>query len=367
MSIPDTMSAVLTTGHGGFDKLEFRDDVPVPRPGPGEILIRVAAAAINNTDINTRTGWYARCEGEDASWSGAPLHFPLIQGGDCCGQVVGVGRDVDPARIGERVIVRNILKTRAGCEPGEFQVFGSECNGAFAQYATAPAAESDRVRCDWSDAELAAVPIAGSTAEAMLDRVNAGAEHVLVTGASGGVGTAAVQLGKRRGAVITAVAAEEKHQALRDLGADRVIGRDRDLVAEVGENSMDVVVDLVAGPAWPALPVVLKRYGRYVVAGAIAGPVVEFDVRNLYLKDQTYYGVTDREDNVSENLVGYIEKGEIKPPVVARTYPLRDIVAAQEDFLAKRFVGKLVLIPPREQSLPGAAISPLRPPSRCRG
>jgi len=108
---------------------------------------------------------------------------------------------------------------------------------------------------------------------------------------------------------------------------------------------VDVVVDLVAGSAWPSLLDVLKRGGRYVTAGAIAGPMVELDVRTLYLKDLTLIGCTFQDDIVFENLVGYIERGEIRP-VVARTSPLKDISEAQETFLAKQFTGKPVLIPP---------------------
>jgi NADPH:quinone reductase-like Zn-dependent oxidoreductase len=330
MAIPETMTAVLLTGYGEFDKLYLRHDVPVPQPGPGDVLIRVAAAAINNTDINTRIGWYARTQGETESWSGTALNFPLIQGADCCGHVVGVGDNVDAGRIGERVIVRGIMKTPVNHAPGEFWVFGSECDGSFAQYTIAASAEVDAVNCDWSDAELSTIPVAYSTAEAMLERVSLGAERVLVTGASGGVGTAALQLAKRRGATVIAVAAMSKADQLLAMGADQVIDRD---------------ADLVAGPTWPALPVVLRRYGRYVVAGAVAGPIVPFDVRNLYLKDQTFFGVTYREDLVSENLVKYIEANDFRP-VVARTYPLEEIVQAQKDFLAKKFVGKLVLVPP---------------------
>src|SRR5262249_41675282 len=108
---------------------------------------------------------------------------------------------------------------------------------------------------------------------------------------------------------------------------------------------VDVVVDVVAGPQWPELGEVLRRGGRYAVAGAIAGPIVELDVRTLYLKDLTFLGCTFQEDEVFENLISYIEGNEIRP-VVAKTYLLKDIVRAQEDFLAKRFTGKLVLIPP---------------------
>ena len=89
----------------------------------------------------------------------------------------------------------------------------------------------------------------------------------------------------------------------------------------------------------------LRAGGRYVTSGAIAGPLVELDVRTLYLKDLTFYGCTYQDDAVFENLIAYIERGEIRP-LVARTYPLQDIRQAQEDFLAKRFTGKLVLVPP---------------------
>ena len=113
----------------------------------------------------------------------------------------------------------------------------------------------------------------------------------------------------------------------------------------VGNNNMDVVVDVVGGPQWPELLDVLKPRGRYAISGAIAGPIVQLDLRKLYLKDLTLYGCTSQDAQVFPNLVGYLERGEIKP-IVARQYPLRDIVLAQEEFLAKKHVGKIVLIPP---------------------
>jgi NADPH:quinone reductase-like Zn-dependent oxidoreductase len=355
------MIAVYLTGHGGLEKLQYRDDVPVPVPAAGEVLIKVGAAGINNTDINTRIGWYsktvdsdtnsggasgfAEVDSEDASWSGVPLEFPRIQGADCCGVVVAVGSEVDSERMGERVIVRNMLRSYVDYRPYECWTFGSECDGAFAQYTKAPARETHRVDCDWSDAELASIPCAYSTAEGMLHRVQVGAERVLVTGASGGVGSAVVQLAKRRGAHVIALAGVAKQDDVRALGADLVIDRNADLVAGIGSNSIDVVVDLVAGDGWPALLEVLKRGGRYVTAGAIAGPLVELDVRTLYLKDLTLIGCTFQDDVVFENLVEYIERNEIRP-VVAKTFALADIAAAQQTFLDKQFTGKLVLIPP---------------------
>lgn len=359
-----TMHAVLLTGHGGYEALDYRTDVPVPQPKAGEVLIRVAASAVNNTDINTRTAWYSKAVTEgsnaggaggfsgaddaDASWSGVPLAFPRIQGADACGRIVAVGNGVDAARIGERVIVRNLLRTYVGWRPYECWTFGSECDGGFAQYTVAPSREAFAVHCDWSDAELAAIPCAWSTAENMLHRAHVGAETVLITGASGGVGSSAVQLAKLRGATVIALAGKSKATDVLALGADRVIDRDADLVRELGRDSVDVVLDLVGGSGWPQLLDVMKRGGRYVISGAIAGPLAEIDLRTLYLKDLTLFGATFQEDAVFENLVRHIEAGRIRP-VVARTYPLKDIVQAQKDFLAKGHVGKLVLIPPQNE------------------
>ena len=362
---PGTMQAVLLTGHGGLEKLDYRNDVAVPEPKSGEVLIQVAAAGINNTDINTRIGWYSKAvnaatdtggasgfesvDDGDASWSGTPLTFPRIQGADVCGYVVSVGEGVSEKRIGERVLVRNMLRSYVDFRPYECWTLGSECDGGFAQFTVAPAAETHAVHCDWSDAELASIPCAYSTAENMLHRAGIGAEKVLVTGASGGVGSAAVQLLKRRGAEVVALASEAKGAEVMSLGADRVLDRNADLITELGAGSFDGVVDLVAGEQWPSFLEVLRRGGRYVTAGAIAGPLAQIDVRTLYLKDLTLIGCTFQEDMVFANLIRYIEAGEIRP-VVARTYPLKDIAQAQADFLAKKHTGKLVLIPPQVTS-----------------
>ncbi|MEO0914751.1 MAG: zinc-binding dehydrogenase, partial [Pseudomonadota bacterium] len=152
-------------------------------------------------------------------------------------------------------------------------------------------------------------------------------------------------LAKRRGAEVIAVTSPEKADDVRALGADRMVERGARLPDVLGEASVDVVVDLVGGATWPALLDVLKRGGRYAVSGAIAGPMVSLDLRTLYLKDLTLIGCTFQEDAVFTNLIGYIERGEIRP-VVAKTYPLEEIAAAQTEFLEKRFIGKLVLIPP---------------------
>ena len=362
-AIPAKMAAVLLTGHGGFEMLDYRTDVPVPMPAREEVLIRVAAAGVNNTDINTRIGWYSKSvtgdtdeaatttsDGvdDDGGWAGKPIVFPRIQGADVCGRIVAVGADVDLDRLDERVIVATMQRAPTGDRPLVTETMGSEFDGGFAQYLVAHRAETHRIECDWSDIELASIPCAYSTAENMLHRIGVGrGDSVLVTGASGGVGSAAVQLAKRRGASVIAVSGAAKAAAITELGADHVVHRGTDLVEELGAETIDVVVDLVAGPAWPRLLDVLRRGGRYITSGAIAGPIVELDVRTLYLKDLRLEGATYQEAGVFENLIGYIERGEIRP-IVAEIYPLSEIVRAQQDFLAKKFVGKLVLVPPNE-------------------
>ena len=355
--IPKTMSAVLTTGHGGFDVLEHRNDVQVPTPESDQVLLRVLGAGINNTDINTRTAWYSKSVrdetnsddskglDDDGSWSGNPLNFPIIQGADCCGEIVAVGGDIDIKRIGERVLVRTMQQYAVDYRPFECWTMGSECDGAFAQYMVAFSDESYKIESNWSDIELASIPCAYSTAENLLERSNVkNSEVVLITGASGGVGSAAIQLAKRRGAKVIAIASAEKINDVKKIGADTVIKRGESLNGVLEAESVDVVIDLVAGGQWAELLDVLKKGARYAAAGAIAGPIVELDIRTLYLKDLTLMGCTFQDGQVFKNLIGYIERNEIKP-LVAKSYPLKDIVNAQKDFLSKKYTGKLVLIP----------------------
>lgn len=354
MSIPATMRAVLLTGHGGYDRLELRDDVPVPLPGAGDVLIRIGAAGVNNTDINTRIGWYSKAVAEatdagaatgiagaeDDGWSGAAFQFPRIQGADACGQIVAVGADVDPVRIGERVLVMpNLL----GSNRYDIRYFGSEVDGAFADYACVPSANACAINSALSDAELASFPCAYATAENILTRIGLrSGERVLITGASGGVGSAAVQLAKRRGAEVVAMAGSAKAEAVHDLGADHVIPREADLEALFEPEHFDAAVDIVGGTQFGAILNVLKRGGRYGVSGAISGPIVDLDLRTLYLKDLALFGCTVLEPEVFPNLIGYVERGEIKP-LLAATFDLADIVKAQEAFLSKKHVGKIVL------------------------
>lgn len=349
------MKAIVTTGTGGYERLAYCD-VPMPQPGRGEVLIQVLAAGVNNTDINTRLGWYSSSVREgtgrtnanvappDGGWNGA-LRFPLIQGADCCGRIVAVGPEENEARIGQRVVVRPCMRAQ-GFADMKTVWLGSDFDGAFAQFVRVPAAEAFAVNCSWSDAELASIPCAYGTAENMVERacVTSGV-RVLVPGASGGVGSAVVQLAKRRGAEVIGITSAAKRDMVREVGADHVLLRDDDPVAALGEEGIDVVIDNVGGSSFPQMLAVLKRGGRYASSGAISGPIVELDLRDMYLKDITMLGCTAWDEPVFPNLVSYIEREEIRP-IVSATFPLERIAEAQEEFDRKHHVGKIVLLPP---------------------
>ena len=339
-------------------RIVFKSDIPKPEPKDDEVLIKVSAAGVNNTDINTRIGWYSKSvttdtndggekgfsssNEKDATWSGNALKFPRIQGADICGKIISVGKDVDQSRVGERVIVRSMQSDPENLNKISSYVIGSEIDGGFAEYVAVRSSETFRINSDWSDVELASIPCAYSTAEGMLHRVNLKKEKVLITGASGGVGSAAIQLAKRRGAFVIAQCSKSKFEEIKKIGADEVVDRSENLINKLGTNEIDVVVDLVAGSNWEQLLDILIPGGRYVTAGAIAGPIVNLDIRTLYLKDLTFYGCTYQPIEVFKNLIKYIENNEIKP-LIAKTFPLEKIIEAQKEFLSKKFVGKIVL------------------------
>ena len=340
-----TMRAIYLMAHGGPEALVYRNDIPIPAPRRSEVLIKVGAAGVNNTDINTRVGWYSKGDGDaaDASWGGQALSFPRIQGADICGEVVDVGEEADPGLIGKRVLVEPCLREANGEPLVSPWYIGSECDGGFADYVTVAARHAYPIESSLSDAELASFPCSYATAENMLTRAQVSEnDTLLITGASGGVGSAAIQLAKARGASVIAVASGAKQQSVLDAGADQALIRGNSLQDALGDNAVDVVIDLVGGQDWPELLNILRPFGRYAVSGAIAGPIVELDLRTLYLKDQRFLGCTVLDEGVFIRLVGLIEQGEVKP-LLARSFPLESLSEAQAFFLDKQFTGKLVV------------------------
>ena len=360
-SLPATMLAALLTGNGGPELLEVSHDVPVPTPADDEVLVEVAACGMNNTDINTRVGWYSRSVAEgtsserltdartdDSTWGGGGLTFPRIQGADVVGRVVAVGSDAPASLAGARVLVDPWI--RDPDRPADRSLagyLGSERDGGFAEYCAVPARNAHPITTDLTDVELASFPCSWSTAEHMLQRIGlAAGQSIAITGASGGVGSALVQLAKLRRARVVAIAGPSKLEAVRALGADELVARDVDdvpaAVVDANGGPLSAVADVVGGSDFPRWLEALARGGRYVTSGAIAGPIVELDLRTLYLNDLELYGATVFEPQLFADLVGHIESGAVRP-VVGGTYPLAEIHAAQEAFSRKDHVGALVL------------------------
>jgi NADPH:quinone reductase-like Zn-dependent oxidoreductase len=349
------MKAVLLTGHGGPERLVYREDLPRPEPAEGEVLIEVGAAGVNNTDLWTREGAYGTDDDPQAAggWRrGRPMVFPRIQGADIAGRIVAAGRGVREARIGKRVLVDPVVYDAGSGREGlaEAELIGSERDGGFAEYVTVPSPNAHAVETYLTDEELATFPTAYLTALGMLNRARlAEGEILLVTGASGGVGSAALQLARARGAQTVAIVGAGKEDRARELGAEALVVRGTaELSTAVrraaGGQPMDVVADVVGGDAFPELLNALKPFGRYVTAGAIAGPVVNLDLRTLYLKHLELIGSTVGTSEEFSDLVEHVTQDRVKP-LLAGVYPLSQIREAQRAFEDKDFFGKLVLAP----------------------
>ncbi len=365
MTLPESMKAVLLTGHGGLDKLVY-SKVPRPDPDAGEVLIRVGACGLNNTDINTRTAWYSKAvseaigegavagfdeaEGADGSWGSGTIAFPMIQGADVAGRIVAVGAGVEDSRIGERVLINPWLLGHGDwLNPTNSGYFGSEVNGGYAEYTKVRAANAVPISSPLSDAELATFPCAYTTAENLVQRTAPRpGERVVISGASGGVGSAAIQLCRLRGCRVVAIASSDKADHLRDLGADTVIDRNTtDLETAIRDalaGPTDIALDVVGGSLFTPLIAALRQGGRYSTSGCIGGPLTEIDLRLLVYKDLQFTGATICPPGTMQRVVAMIESGALKP-LLAATYPLRELAKAQETFLAKRHVGNIVVTP----------------------
>ncbi len=363
--IPKTMKAMVLTGHGGLGKLEYQE-VPVPQPGSGEVLVQVTATAKNNTDRKAREGLYPTKKGEMTSFQmgGKPtLTFPRIQGADIVGRVVAVGDGVHDSRIGERGLLDfNIYaddRTDINLTP---DYYGHGADGGYAEYVVLPSDQfHDIPNAELADAELAAMGMCSyQTAYHMLTaaRVQAG-EHVLVTGASGGVGTALIQLCRVIGAVPYALSKRDKTDVLQDLGAEAVLDRGNmdsfvDRVQTVtGGKPLDAVMDLVGGEMTDRFIDAMifdmsarSSYPRLSIAGASGGNISEILWTRIYLYQVQIFGVSHGTRDEAGQLMTWIREGQLKP-VLHGAFRLSDLHRAEEYFVNRgsNYLGKIVIVP----------------------
>lgn len=340
------MRAVLLTAFGGPEVLEIHE-IASPRPGPGELVVDIAAVSINNTDVWTRSGAYGTQE--PAGWLG-PIDFPRVLGADVCGHVASVGKGVNGALVGCRVLLDPVLRYSSGPEPLVEAVLGSEADGGYAQQVVVRVERAHVVTgSPLTNEQLACLPISYGTATGMLERAKVrSGETVLVSGASGGVGLALVGLAAKRGARVIALSSATKTSAVLGAGADVVVDRNQadigDQLAELVPSGLDVVADVVGGGLLGTVMPHVRAGGRWVVAGAVAGPVIEFDLRRLYLRSISLLGSTMHTPDQFQVLVAAANAGDVIP-VVARTFALEEIRTAHEEFERREHVGKFVLSP----------------------
>lgn len=375
-SIPATMAAMLLTGHGGTDKLAYREDVPTPRPGPGEVLAKVTATAKNNTDRKAREGLYpTKDKGDVTSFAmgGTPtLTFPRIQGADIAGRVVAVGDGVDAARIGERGLLDFNLyaddRRDINLTP---DYYGHGADGGFAEYVAVPSDQFHAVpNPELDDAGLAALGMCSyQTGLHMLNvaGVSAG-ERVLVTGASGGVGTALIQMCRALGAIPYALSKPDKADALLALGAEAVLDRSDmgsfvDRVREVtGDRPLDAVMDLVGGDMTDRFIDAMifdmrqrSSYPRLSIAGASGGNLSEIMWTRIYLYQVQIFGVSHGTREEAGQLIAWIRGGQLKP-VLHAAFRLSELRRAEDYFVERgsNFLGKIVIVPDSEWDEHGA-------------
>ncbi|UYF98913.1 alcohol dehydrogenase catalytic domain-containing protein [Halomonas sp. GD1P12] len=376
-TVPGTMAAMLLTGHGDVEKLVYREGVTTPRPGPGQVLVQVTATAKNNTDRKAREGLYPTKGKEEVTsfaMGGTPtLTFPRIQGADVAGRVVAVGDGVSEARLGERGLLDFNLYPDARADINLApDYYGHGADGGFAEYVAVPSDQFYHISNPaLADAELAAMGMCSyQTAYHMMTAagVRAG-ERVLVSGASGGVGTALIQLCRVIGAVPFAVSQPDKAQALLALGAEAVIDRSgldafvERVLEATGGAPIDAVMDLVGGEMTDRFIDTMiadmstrTTYPRLSIAGASGGNVSEIMWTRIYLYQVQIFGVSHGTREEAAKLMAWIDSGALKP-VLHAAFKLSKLHDAERYFVSRGsdYLGKVVIVPDAQWDAHGAA------------
>ncbi|WP_076464664.1 zinc-binding dehydrogenase [Marinobacterium stanieri] len=361
------MAAVQLVGHGGVDQLQYSTEVPVPKPGQGDVLVQVTATAKNNTDRKAREGLYpTKDKGDVTSFQmggEATLTFPRIQGADIVGRVVAVGEGVSEFRIGERGLLDfNLYPDNRRDINLTPDYYGHGADGGFAEYVALPSDQFHRVdNPELADAELASMGMCSyQTAYHMLTVAGVAAgERVLVSGASGGVGTALIQLCRIIGAIPYALSQQDKADALLALGAEAVLDRSdmsqftEQVKAVTGGKPIDAVMDLVGGEMTDAFIDTMifdmkqrSTYPRLSIAGASGGNLSEIMWTRVYLYQVQIFGVSHGTREEAEQLIAWIREGALKP-VLHAAFPLSHLREAEEYFVHRgsNYLGKIVIVP----------------------
>ena len=340
------MKAAVITGHGGPDVLEIAD-VPRPAVPADHVLIAVRAAALNHLDLWVRNGL-----------PGLDLDFPFIGGSDIAGVVAELGEDVDGFSVGDRVLVNPGLWDGEceWCRKGEeslcvsYALLGEHVDGGFAEFASVPARNLLTLPDTLAFEAAAAVPLVFQTAWRALMTRAALQPHpsVLITGASGGVASAAIQIARLAGATVYAVTSGEANvERARQLGADYAIDREStsfaDEIRRLTEvRGVDVVLDSVGEAIWSDLIRCLARDGCLVTYGATTGPHAELDIRRVFWKQLRVIGSTMASKAEFEHVMSLVFENKLRP-IIDSVLPFERVREAYQRLEDGDVFGKIVL------------------------
>jgi NADPH:quinone reductase-like Zn-dependent oxidoreductase len=342
------MRALTISSHGGLDRLEVRDDVPVPQlRRADDVRVRVRAAALNHLDLFVVAGM-----------PGVTIVPPWPMGADGCGIVDAVGSEAGDLSAGDYVVINPGIADRTCeyCQQGEqplcprFAILGEHLPGTIAEYVVVPAANLRTIPTSIPPEDAAAYPLVTLTAWRMIvtrARVQP-AENVLIWGIGGGVALAALQICKQIGARVWVVSSsDDKLRRAQALGADELLNRTtmdvpRVIRERTNKRGMDVVVDNVGHETWSQSLLALGRRGRLVTCGGTSGPMVETDVRRLFWNQWSILGSTMGNDAEFDAVVAELREGRLSATVDS-VFPLADGRLAFERLASGRQFGKVVV------------------------